>query len=147
MRIIKGAALIRGRLFETWHLLVEIWYSLIMSKQFFFLKKAASHVTLSFLLSIDRYKMKNVQPLLIFFAGDGFLLFLSLSLCVSLYAFMKHIFLTKEDILLHIRFLELVHSEGKITQVCFSTQITQWKKEKCLSSWLQLTLIFCKIQV
>ena len=27
--------------------------------------------------------MKNVQPLLIFFAGDGFLLFLSLSLCLS----------------------------------------------------------------
>ena len=34
---------------------------LIMSKQFF-LKKAASHATLSFLLCIDRFKMKRVQP-------------------------------------------------------------------------------------
>ena len=87
-----------------------------MSKQFF-LNKAASHATLSFLLCIDRCKMKNLQPLLLFFAGDGCLLSLSLSLsvCLCLYAFMKQIFLSKEDILLHIRFLKLVHSEEKIT--------------------------------
>ena len=42
-------------------------------------------------------------------------LYLSLSVCLCLYAFMKQIFLSKEDILLHIRFLKLVHSEEKIT--------------------------------
>ena len=44
-----------------------------MSKQFF-LKKTAIHATLSFLFCIDRCEMKNVQPLLLFFAGDVCLL-------------------------------------------------------------------------
>ena len=48
-------------------------YSLIMSEQFF-LKKAASHATLSFLLGIDRCVLKNVHLLLLFFAGDSCLL-------------------------------------------------------------------------
>ena len=39
---------------------------------------------------------------------------LSLSLCVSLYASIKQIFLTKEDIPLHIRFLNLVYSQGSL---------------------------------
>ena len=51
-----------------------------MSKQFF-LKKAAIHATLSYLFRIDRCEMKNVQPLLLFFAGDGCLVSLSLSFC------------------------------------------------------------------
>ena len=45
--------------------------ALITFKQF--CKKAASHVTLSFLFCIDRCQVKNVQPLLLFFAGDSFL--------------------------------------------------------------------------
>ena len=40
-----------------------------MSKQVF--KKAASHATLSFLLCIDRCEMKNLQPLLLFFADEN----------------------------------------------------------------------------
>ena len=82
MQIPKGTALIRGRLFEIRHWLEEVWYSLIMSKQFF-LKKAASHATLSFLLYIDICKIKNVQPLLLYFAGDGCLLSFYLSVCLS----------------------------------------------------------------
>ena len=82
MQIPKGTALIRGRLFEIRHWLEEVWYSLIMSKQFF-LKKAASHATLSFLLYIDICKIKNVQPLLLYFAGDGCLLSFYLSVSVS----------------------------------------------------------------
>ena len=50
----------------------------------------------------------------IFFAGNN-----AYSPSVSLYACMKQIFLAKEDILLHIRFLNFVYSEGKITSVCF----------------------------
>ena len=38
---------------------------------------------------------------------------------LPLYACMKQIFLTKEDIPLHIRFLKLVYSKGKIILVCF----------------------------
>ena len=40
---------------------------------------------------------------------------LSLSLSLSLYACKKQIFLKKEDIPLHIQFLKLVYSQGKIT--------------------------------
>ena len=43
-----------------------------MSKQFF--KKTASHAKLSFLLCIDISEMENVQPLLLFFTGDSYLL-------------------------------------------------------------------------
>ena len=55
-----------------------------MSKQFSFFKKAASHATLSFFLCIDRCKMKNVQPLLLFLASGGCLLsfYLCLSFCL-----------------------------------------------------------------
>ena len=41
-------------------------------------------MTLSFISCIDRCKMKNMQPLLLFIAGDGCLLSLSLSLSLSL---------------------------------------------------------------
>ena len=37
-------------------------------------KKAASHATVSFLLYMDKCEMKNVQPLLLFFADDSCLL-------------------------------------------------------------------------
>ena len=53
--------------------------------------------------------MKNVQPL---FAGEFFTFPL-------LYAGMKHIFLAKVDISLHILFFKLVCSNGKIISVCF----------------------------
>ena len=44
---------------------------MVSSKSIQFFKKAASHATLSFLFGIDRCKMKNVQPLALFFDGDS----------------------------------------------------------------------------
>ena len=82
-----------------------------MSKQSCF-KKTVSHMTLSFLLSIDRCVMKNVLPLLLFFELFN----------LPLYACMKKKILMKKDIPLDIRFLKLVHSEGKIPSVCFKNK-------------------------
>ena len=73
-----------------------------------FLKKAARHATLSFLLCTDRCEMINVQPLLLFITSNSCLF----SLCMLI-----QISLTKEDIPLHIPFSKLVHREGKITSV------------------------------
>ena len=65
-----------------------------------FFKKAASHATWSFLLCIDWCEIKNVRPLLLFFAGDNCLLSLlslslSLSLSVCLYQTSSSIYLLK----------------------------------------------------
>ena len=45
---------------------------------------------------------------------------------------MKQIYLTEEDIPLHIRFLKLVYSEGKIASVCFQTETHLVNKAKML---------------
>ena len=44
-------------------------------------KKAASHATLSFLLCINKCEMKNMQPLLIFFADNSCLLSVYVLVC------------------------------------------------------------------